>query len=71
MKDLEFLANVSTWREAVEECETLGGYLAEITHEDQQKFLVNLRFKPDGAATESSSNRERIVRNPADRSFGI
>ena len=35
-----FLANVMTWREAQEECERLGGYLAEIGSEEEQTFLV-------------------------------
>ena len=41
---MSLATNVTTWREAVDECENLGGYLAEITTADQQKFLVNLGF---------------------------
>ena len=36
-----FLVNVMTWREAQEECERLGGYLAEIGSEEEQTFLVS------------------------------
>jgi hypothetical protein len=32
-----------SWREGQEECERLGGYLAEIKTEEQQNFLVGRR----------------------------
>ena len=33
-----------TWRQGQEECEKLGGYLAEIKSEMQQAFLVSLKI---------------------------
>ena len=33
-----------TWRQGQEECEKLGGYLAEIKTEMQQAFLVRFKY---------------------------
>merc|ERR1719342_1067587 len=33
-------ATIMTWREGQEECESLGGYLAEITNEQQQQYVM-------------------------------
>merc|ERR1711915_141094 len=33
-------ATIMTWREGQEECETLGGYLAEITNEQEQQYVM-------------------------------
>ena len=33
-----------TWRQGQEECEKLGGYLAEIKSEMQQAFLVSFKI---------------------------
>ena len=35
-----YAATIMTWREGQEECESLGGYLAEITNEQQQQYVV-------------------------------
>ena len=35
-----FTATGLSWRQGQEECERLGGYLAEIKSQDQQDFLV-------------------------------
>ena len=35
-----FTASGLSWRQGQEECERLGGYLAQIMTEDQQNFLV-------------------------------
>ena len=34
-----------TWRQGQEECERLGGFLAEIKTVEQQSFLVRLNLK--------------------------
>ena len=36
-----------TWRQGQEECERLGGFLAEIKTEEQQAFLVRVNFKEE------------------------
>ena len=38
------LATSLTWRQGQEECEKLGGYLAEIKSEMQQAFLVSFKI---------------------------
>ena len=38
------LATSLTWRQGQEECEKLGGYLAEIKSEKQQAFLVSFKI---------------------------
>jgi len=35
-------ANIMTWREAQEECEKLGGFLAEIGSQEEQTFLMSI-----------------------------
>ena len=37
-----FTATGLTWRQGQEECERLGGYLAEIKTQEQQDFLVRV-----------------------------
>ena len=54
----------------IEILQSITSYSNNDTYDNSYNLAVK-RIKPDGAATESSSNRERIVRNPADRSFGI
>ena len=41
IKDRIFSAIGLTWRQGQEECEKLGGYLAEIKSQEQQDFLVS------------------------------
>ena len=41
IKDRIFSAIGLTWRQGQEECEKLGGYLAEIKSQEQQDFLAS------------------------------
>ena len=43
IKDRIFSAIGLTWRQGQEECERLGGYLAEIKTREQQDFLVKIQ----------------------------